>query len=123
MSRTAGCEFRVAQALKIAATKVRTETLAKQMVVSRKAKLRGIRRRSGAENSCDESFGRNFGKTSDGVEEGRLAGCRRSSLRARATTSSTRNTADAISIWHDPEATGASAAPLALSERSLPLNI
>ena len=85
MSSVAGCVFRAAHALKISAPKVRAETLAKQVVVSRKAKLRGIPRRSGAENAGDESFGRNFGKTSDGVEEGRLAGCRRSSLLARAT--------------------------------------
>src|SRR6516162_263606 len=98
MSRKAGCGFPRRSGAEISATKVRTETLAKQMVVSRKAKLRGIRRRSGAENSCDESFGRNFGKTSDGVEEGRLAGCRRSSMLAHATASSARNTAGAILI-------------------------
>jgi len=45
----AGCGFRAAHALKISATKVQAETLAKQVVVSRKAKLRGIPRRSGAE--------------------------------------------------------------------------
>jgi hypothetical protein len=54
MSRKAGCGFRAAQALKISATKVRTETLVKQVVVSRKAKLRGIRRRSGAEIPATE---------------------------------------------------------------------
>jgi hypothetical protein len=50
MSSVAGCVFRAAHALKISAPKVRAETLAKQVVVSRKAKLRGIPRRSGAEN-------------------------------------------------------------------------
>jgi hypothetical protein len=51
MSSVAGYGFRAAHALKISARKVRTETLAKQGVVSRKAKLRGIPRRSGAENA------------------------------------------------------------------------
>jgi hypothetical protein len=45
MSRKAGCGFRAAQALKIPAAKVRAETFAKQVVVLRKAKLRGIPRR------------------------------------------------------------------------------
>ena len=88
MSSKAGCGFRAAHALKISAAKVWVETLAKQVVASRKAKMRGIPRRSGAENSCDESFGRNFSKARDGVEEGRLAGCRRSPMLARATASS-----------------------------------
>jgi len=49
VERRQAASSRVAHALKISATKVRTETLVMQVVVSRKAKLRGIPRRSGAE--------------------------------------------------------------------------
>jgi len=95
----AGCGFRAAHALKISATKVQAETLAKQVVVSRKAKLRGIPRRSGAEIPAAKVSAETLAEQ---VMVSRKAGswdATGSPLLARATASSARNTADVMSIW------------------------